>query len=40
MEKALWEKWVSDWNWIMAIARKRNWQTRPLEIKPPKTLQK
>jgi len=35
MEKALWEKWVSDWNWIMAIARKRNWQTRPLEIKPP-----
>ncbi|MBO9199537.1 MULTISPECIES: SMI1/KNR4 family protein [Niastella] len=35
MEKALWERWVSDWRWIMTTAQKRNWYIRPIEIKPP-----
>jgi cell wall assembly regulator SMI1 len=35
MDKAIWDKWVRDWNWILMIAKKRNWDHDPLLIKPP-----
>lgn len=33
MTAQLWNKWIEDWNWILEIARQRNWDTYPLIIK-------
>jgi hypothetical protein len=34
MDKITWDKWHADWNWILEIAKRRNWQNEPLIIRP------
>jgi SMI1 / KNR4 family (SUKH-1) len=34
MDKITWKKWLSDWNWILEIAKRRNWDYDSLIIKP------
>ena len=40
MDKTIWDKWLTDWNWILEIAKKRNWNNYPLIIKPPISINK
>ena len=34
MDKKTWDKWLVDWNFIIEIAKNRNWDYSPLIIKP------
>jgi len=39
MNKELWETWISNWKWIIAIANRRGWNVRDeLKIKEPVSL--
>jgi ankyrin repeat protein len=31
----LWTQWQADWRWMEAIAKRRQWELRPLKIAPP-----
>jgi hypothetical protein len=33
MNESIWNKWIVDWNWILSISKKRNWNYEPIEIK-------
>jgi hypothetical protein len=34
MDNTLWAEWLKNWNWILAIAKRRNWDVKELVIKP------
>jgi hypothetical protein len=34
MNKIIWNKWISNWNWIIEIAKRRKWDYEELIIKP------
>jgi hypothetical protein len=40
MDKIIWDKWLTNWNWILEIAKRRNWNSNPLIIKPPISIEK
>lgn len=33
LNELLWNKWKSDWNWILTVAENRNWDYNDIEIK-------
>lgn len=39
LNKTLWNKWQSDWSWIMSIAETRNWDYSKIVIKDPIALE-
>lgn len=39
LNKTLWNKWQSDWSWILSIAESRNWDYNELVIKEPISLE-
>jgi hypothetical protein len=34
MNTIIWNKWIEDWNWILSIAKKRNWDFESIKIQP------
>ncbi len=34
MNNDIWNKWITDWNWILKIAQNQGWEVEQLEIKP------
>ncbi|AWK04431.1 SMI1/KNR4 family protein [Flavobacterium crocinum] len=34
MNTIIWNKWIENWNWILAIAKKRNWDFESIKIQP------
>jgi len=39
LNKTLWNKWQSDWSWIMSVAESRNWDYSELVIQEPVSLE-
>jgi len=40
MNDVIWKEWVRNWNWVLDIAKKRNWDNDELVIKSPVSIAK
>lgn len=40
MNQEIWNKWITNWNWIIQISKKRDWNYKDIELSPVADLDK